>query len=54
MKSGPRFEENGRNCWKEQILKQSLAKDLKRSSYLGGNPSNFHILLVWFCLIQSV
>ena len=60
MKSSPRFEEKGRNCWKEKILQQSLVKDLKRCSFLEGNSSknfDFHlnfILLHFVCFKFSL
>ena len=45
MKNSSRFEEIDRIVEK-RTLQQCLAKDIKMSSYLGGNPSNFHFLLV--------
>ena len=36
-------------------MKQSLAKDIKLSSYLGGNLSSFHFYFSrGFCLIECV
>ena len=50
----PDFEEGKEFCSNEDILQQMLAKDIKLSSFLGGNPSRILILLVKLILLNFV
>ena len=42
MKNSPRFEEIQRIAKNRAYYIKCLAKDIKLSSHLGGNPSNFY------------
>ena len=41
-------------CWKDCILQQCLAKDIKLSSFLGGNLIIFFLFFLFVCFSNLV